>query len=236
MVAFIELSIFLVGTFLAMSMLSTLYGKGNPLYSFAEESYIGFATGLTVIESLNYIYRTGIIPVLGGDYAMIIGLLLGCMMLFRLSKEHSYLSRIPVAVAIGGQLGLNLRTTIFTGFTQQISSVLVPLFGVDAKTMLYNWTIVICIIFMLTFFFYTLEFEGALGTSAKIGEYLLYTAFGGIFAQTFMGRLGMFVGFMQSFTEPAWEKPYLVVFMLGVFALVVILDKTGLAEKYTPEE
>ena len=38
MVDIVELSIGYVGIFLAMMMYTALYGKGNPLYSIAEES------------------------------------------------------------------------------------------------------------------------------------------------------------------------------------------------------
>lgn len=232
----IEISVVAVGTFLAMSMFSTLYGKSNPLYVLAEESYIGFATGLTIIWNIDYIWKTGIVNIMGGDWVLIFSLILGAMMLFRVHPKYSYVARLPIAVVLGAQFGLSLRTIIFSGFTQQIQATIRPLFSGPTRTLLYNWTIVICVIFMLTFFFYTVEMEGLLGTSAKFGEYLLYIAFGAVFAQTFMGRLGLFVGFMQSYTIPDWETPYLIGSMLLVLGLVVYMDRAGLLEKLTPEE
>lgn len=236
MVTLIEYSVVAVGSFLAMCMFSTLYGKGNPLYSLAEESYIGFGTGLTIVINAQYIWRTGVLNIMNGDWILILSIILGAMMIFRVHPKYNYVARLPIAIALGAQFGLSLRTIIFTGFIQQIQSVILPLFAGDATTLLYNWTIVICVIFMLTFFFYTIEIEGPLKLSSQFGEYLLYTAFGGIFAQTFMGRLGLFVGFMQSYTVPAWEKPFLIGSMLLVFGLVVWMDRSGFAEKYTPEE
>lgn len=236
MVTLIEYSVVAVGSFLAMCMFSTLYGKGNPLYSLAEESYIGFGTGLTIVINLEYIYRTGILNIMRGDWALILSIILGVMILFRVHPKYSHIARLPIAIVLGAQFGLSLRTIIFTGFIQQIQSVILPLFAGGFQAILYNWTIAICVILMLTFFFYTIEMEGPLKTSATIGEYLLYTAFGAIFAQTFMGRLGLFIGFMQSYTVPAWEKPFLIGSMLLVLAIIVALDKTGLLEKYTPEE
>lgn len=236
MTTLIEYSVIMVGTFLAMCMFSTLYGKGNPLYSLAEESYIGFGTGLTIVMNVSYIWRTGYLNMMAGDWALVIALVLGVMILFRIHPKYKYIARIPIAIVLGAQFGLSLRTIIFSGFIQQIQSVIQPLFSGGLQPMLYNWTVAISVIFMLTFFFYTIEVKGPLSVSAKFGEYLLYAAFGAIFAQTFMGRLGLFVGFMQSYTVPSWEKPILVGSMLLVFGLVFFMDKTGLLEKLTPEE
>ena len=236
MTTLIEYSIVAVGSFLAMCMFSTLYGKGNPLYSLAEESYLGFGTGLTIVMNLTYIWKTGILNIMAGDWALILAVILGVMILFRVHPKYGYISRVPIAIVLGAQFGLSLRTLIFSGFIQQIQSVIQPLFSGGTQTILYNWTIAICVIFMLTFFFYTIEIEGPLKISATFGEYLLYASFGAIFAQTFMGRLGLFIGFMQSYTVPSWEKPFLVGSLLLVFGLVYAMDKTGLLEKLTPEE
>ena len=236
MVDFIEISVVAVGTFLAMCMFSTLYGKSSPLYALAEESYIGFATGLTIIWNIDYIWKTGIVNIMAGDWVLLFSILLGAMMLLRVHPKYSYVARLPIAIVLGAQFGLSLRTVIFSGFIQQISATIVPLFTGATQTLLYNWTIVICVIFMLTFFFYTIEMKGALGMSARFGEYLLYIAFGTVFAQTFMGRLSLFVGFMQNYTVPPWKIPYLLGSLIIVFAAVIILDRAKLLEKLTPEE
>lgn len=236
MIDIIELSIVVVGIFLAICMFTTLYGKSNPLYSLAEESYIGFATGLTVVVNILFIWRTGILGIQAGDSMLIFGVILGVMVLLRVHPKYNYIARIPIAITIGAQLGLALRTTIFTGFLDQIRATIIPLLSGNTQTLLYNWTIALSVILMLTFFFYTTELKGPLGTASKIGEYLMYAAFGGIFAQTFMGRLSLFVGFMQNYMVPPWKTPYLIGSLIIVFAAVIILDRFKLLEKLTPEE
>ncbi len=232
----LELIIAIVAAFLSMCMFSTLYGKSSPLYALAEESYIGFATGLTVVVNVLYIYRTGILGIKAGNWVLILGIILGIMVLFRVHPKYDYIARLPIAIALGAQFGLALRTTIFTSFLDQIRATIVPLFSGDAQTILYRWTIALCVIFMLTFFLYTIELKGPLKWSATIGEYMMYIAFGAIFAQTFMGRLGLFVGTMQYLATPPWKKPILVASMVIVLALLIALDKTGLLERWTPEE
>ncbi|MBS7631812.1 hypothetical protein KEJ47_09665 [Candidatus Bathyarchaeota archaeon] len=232
----VEISITAVGAFISICMFTTLYGKSNPLYALAEESYIGFATGLTVVVNLLYIYRTGILGIQAGDTILIVGIILGIMILTRISKKYSYIARLPLAITIGAQFGLALRTTIFSGFIDQIKGTILPLFNTDMQSMIYNWTIAISVILMLTFFLYTMELKGPLGLGASIGEYIMYICFGAIFAQTFMGRLGLFVGFMQNYTVPPWKIPYLLGSLIIVFGAVMILDKLKLLEKLTPEE
>jgi hypothetical protein len=232
----IEWSIVAVGAFLAMAMFSTLYGKSNPLYALAEESYVGFATGLTIVINLLYIWRTGIVNIQAGDYILTFGLILGLMILLRINKKYNWIARLGIAVVLGAQFALSFRTIIFANFIQQISATIVPLFTGDGTTMLYRWTITICVVVMLTFFLYTIELKGPLLWSSKIGEYLLYISFGAIFAQTFMGRLGLFTGFMQNYTVPPWKTPILLASMIIVLAVVIILDKTKMIDKLTPED
>jgi hypothetical protein len=217
-------------------MFTTLYGKSSPLYSLAEESYIGFATGLTVVINVLYIYRTGILGIQAGDIALIFGIILGIMVLTRIYPKYSYIARLPIAITIGAQFGLALRTAIFTDFIEQISGTYLPLLTGSAQNVIYNWTIALSIILMLTFFLYTIELKGPIGWSAKIGEYVMYICFGALFAQTFMGRLGLFVGFMQNYTVPPWQIPYLLGSLIIVFAAVIILDRMHLLERLTPEE
>jgi len=96
-----------------------------------------------------------------------------------------------------------------------------------------NSTITISVVLMLSFFLYSTELKGPLRWSSKLGEYSLYIALGAVFAQTFMGRLGLLVGFMQSITEPAWKLPYTFGFLAIVLAGVLILDRYNLLEKYS---
>ena len=235
MVALFEYMTVLVGLFLAMCMYMALYGKGNPLYSFAEQTMIGVATGMNVVMMTQYIYRTGYLVILKGDWILIVGVILGIMIWFRLHPTLGYISRLPIAFTMGAQLGLSLRTRIFSGFIAQIKATMVPLFGQDLRTLAVNWVILISVVTMLTFFLYTIEIKGPLKISSNIGEYFMYIGFGVVFAQTFMGRLGLFVGFMMDSSNAPWKVPIWLGTMVVVLVTVVILDKANLLEKLTPE-
>ena len=236
MIGLIEFSVVVVGIFLAMCMFSTLYGKSSPLYALAEESYIGFATGLTIVVNVLYIYRTGILGIQAGDWVLVFGFILGLLTWTRINPKYSYISRLPITITIGAQFGLAMRTVIFTGFIDQIKATIKPLLIGAGKELFYNWTVLLFVVFTLSYFIYTVELKGALGKSAAIGEYLMYAAFGAIFAQTFGGRIGLFVGFMQNYAVPPWKIPYLIGSMITVFVLVAWLDRAKILDKLTPEE
>jgi hypothetical protein len=235
MTEFIEILTTAVGAFLAMCMFTTLYGKQNPLYSLAEEIYIGVSTGLVVILSSQYIYRVGILGIADGDYILIVGIILGLMSITRIVPQYSHYSRLPIGIAVGAQLALTIRTQIFTGLIQHVSASVMNLFPDDTTQLLYNWTILLSLIPMLTFFLYTTELKGPLKWTSKIGEYSLYLGLGAIFASTYMGRLGMYVGFMQTFTLPPWKIPYFLGAIVIVFAAVIVLDRLNLIDKWIPE-
>ena len=233
MIPFFDLSVGLVGIFISMCMYTTLYGKSNPLYSLAEESYLGFATGLVVILSFSYIYRIGIEGILAGEWYLAIGLLLGLMMFARISPEYSYLSRLPIGISVGVQLALSMRTTIFSGFIRHINATIIDLFPGDIQSLLYGWTIMLSLIPIMTFFLYSTEQTGVLKWSAKLGEYTLYIGLGAIFASGYMGRLGMFVGYMQGMTNPSWKIPYTLGIAVFVLASTIVMDRMGILEKYS---
>ena len=93
-----------------------------------------------------------------------------------------------------------------------------------------NLTVVLSVLLVFTYFFYTTEIKGPLETANKIGRWILYLAFGVLFAQTYMGRLGLLLGRMTLFLFPTNPNLYLT---LAVIALMI--GTTWLLHKKYPE-
>lgn len=231
---FYEYSYTVVAILMTWCMYATLYGKPSPWRSWAENSFIGFTMGLNIVVTARYVYDTGWAPLIrGSNWFPSIGILLGLLMVLRLFPKYSYISRIPIAISIGTNLGLSLRAQIFTGFINQIRATIVPLWVAgDMYQSLVNTTISVSVLLMLTFFLYSTELKGPLKYTSKAGEYCLYIALGAVYAQTFMGRLGLLVGYMQSITDPAWKIPYTLGFGVIVIGSTIVLDRYGILEKY----
>lgn len=226
-----EFSIIVVGIFISFCMYTTLYGKPNPLRSWAEFSYLGAATGVSIVISLTYVWNTAILGIQAGDWILIFSILFGIMMLFRVHPTYSYISRLPLAFTVGTGLALSLRTQIFTSFLMQINATIVQLWTGVPLVFLYKLTVAVSVVTILTFFLYTMELTGPLLWSSKIGEYLMYIGFGAIFSQTFMGRLGLFVGYMESLTTPDWKVSYTLGSAVICLIAAIVFDKTDLGEK-----
>jgi hypothetical protein len=234
MVEFYEFSYTLVAILATWSMYAMFYGKPSPFRSWGENSYIGFTMGLNIVVTATYVWTTAVIPISDGRWFPAVGIILGVLMVLRLFPKYSYISRIPIAISIGANLGLSIRTRIFTAFINQIQSTIVPLYVAgDLYQSLVNTTISVSVVLMLSFFLYSTEQTGILRYSAKAGEYALYIALGAVFAQTFMGRLGLFVGYMTSITDPAWKQPYAIGIGIVVLAIIIIMDRYGILEKYS---
>jgi len=228
---FLEFSGIVVGIFISFCMFTTLYGKPNPLRSFAEFSYLATGTGVSVVIGLMYIWNTAILNIQAGDWILIFSIIFGLMMIFRIHPTYSYVSRLPLAFTVGTGLALSLRTQIFTSFLIQINATIVKLWTGVPIEFLYRVTVAVSVLTILTFFLYTMELTGPLLWTSKVGEYLMYIGFGAIFAQTFMGRLGLFVGYMESLTTPSWKTIYTLGSAAICFIAAIVFDKTGLGEK-----
>jgi len=227
-----EFTTTIVAIFATWSMLSALYGKANPLRSWAQTSYIGFTLGISLVAIWDFIYKQGIVPVMNGDWLMSLGLIGGVLMLSRLSKKYHAFARIPIAISVGTSLGLSLRSNVVSGFLAQIQAMMAPII-VDGGFMpsFYNLTTFVSSLLILTFFLYTAEVKGPLKVSSKLGEYCLYIGLGAIYAQNYMGRLGLLIGYFQTIMVP-WKVPYTIGIGILVLAIVLILDRKGILEKY----
>lgn len=217
--------------FIAFCLFTTLYGKGNPLRSWAEYSYLAAGTAMSVMWAWNYIRDHAVVGLQAGELIWIPSIILGLMMWFRISPKYSYISRIPIAFTIGIGMGWTIRTNIFTQFITQISATIVPMFDQGAMYLFERTVVAVGIITMMSFFIYTTEIKGPHLWSATFGEYFMYLAFGAVFAGTFMGRLGLFVGHMQSYMFPVWKQPYTLGIAILVFVAMLLLDRSGLGEK-----
>jgi len=215
------------------AMFSALYGKANAFRSWAQSSFIGFAMGMNTVANVWYVYNNGYLPITRGDWIMVLGIILGVLTPMRLFPRYAHWSRLPIALALGANLGISIRTTIFAGFINQIQATIAPLFVAgDLQRSLNNTTIAVSMILMLSFFIYSVEVKGPLKWTAKVGEYALYISFGVVFAQTFMGRLGLLVGYMQQITQPDWKIPYALAFAVLILASILVMDRYGIMEKY----
>jgi len=226
--------VLLFSTLTTFGLYMILSGVDNPWFAFAEHAFVGCAIGLSIVVSTDYIFRT-IVPRImtdpGKNWPTFISIILGLMMLLRVSKSTVHIARIPITIATGAGIAVGTRATLFSGIVNQVRATILPIFSVtDTWTLIYNLTVILCVLLVFTYYFYTTEMKGPLKTANSIGKYILYLAFGVLFSQTYMGRLGLLLGHLENYLTP-----YFPDFFVTVTIVAVMIVSTYLLHKRYPD-
>jgi len=212
-----------LAAFLTLAIFSFLY-KDNPYYKFSEHLFVGVSAAYwmcvgfysTIVGNLLPSISEGLSTYFGQPYKSfnpfyVIPLILGVLLLMRLSSKHGWLSRWALAWIVGTTAGLNLVQYLRTDFINQVSNTFVPLlpgwqgmghffsnFSLSAQGQfamtLSNWVIFIGVFCGIIYFFFSKEHKGFFGTASKVGIWVLMITFGASFGYTVMGRVSLLVG------------------------------------------
>ena len=166
-----------VASFLTIGIFSYLY-KDNPFYKIAESVVVGVSAGYsmvvgfwaTIVPNLlgklspNWI-KSWAMPGLNAESELLylVPLIMGVMLLWRLSPKGSWISRWPLAFIIGTTAGIRLIGFLHADFLSQIRNsiismiVLAPDNGVDFWQSLKNIIIIIGVLCTIVYFFFSIE-------------------------------------------------------------------------------
>lgn len=203
-----------VAAIFTLCIFSYLY-KDNPLYKFAESVVVGVSAAYAMVVA----FWTTLMPNLFGklipatmqswampglspirtDYWFMyfVPLILGIMLLWRLSPKGAWISRWPLAFIIGTTAGIRLVGFIQADFLSQIRSSIVPLIAMGSDKNFDFWQSVrntvgfLSVLCCLVYFFFSFEHKGTVGKVAKIGIWVLMITFGAAFGYTVMGRIAL---------------------------------------------
>ncbi|MFH1891928.1 MAG: hypothetical protein ABIK83_04520 [Candidatus Zixiibacteriota bacterium] len=205
-----------VGAFLTLFIFSFLY-KDNPYYKFAEHLFVGVSAaywmcmgfwGTMVPNLFGKLYPPMVGPVMPAlkdnpaEPFMLIPLILGILLLLRLSSSVGWISRWALAFIVGTTAGLNLIRYLRSDFIQQINNTTFSLYATGATGFNFGETLSNIVIFGgvmtgLIYFFFSKEHKGAFGVGARTGIIVLMVTFGASFGYTVMARISLLVGRMQ---------------------------------------
>lgn len=214
-----------LAAFLTLAIMSFLY-QDNPYYKFAEHLFVGVSAAYwmclgfwsTIVGNLIPRLSQGLsgffkVPYIEGAYNFFffIPVILGILLLMRLSPKGGWISRWPLAFIVGTTAGLNFVRYLRTDFINQISSTIIPLmvnwhgtgnffsnFSLSATGQLMliisNFVIFIGVLCGLVYFFFSKEHAGWFGKASRLGIWLLMITFGASFGYTVMGRISLLIG------------------------------------------
>ncbi|UCC45767.1 MAG: hypothetical protein JSU65_00935 [Candidatus Zixiibacteriota bacterium] len=200
--------------------------KDNPYYKFAEHLFVGVSAAYwmclafwsTLVGNLvprisERLSNAFMVPHQPGEYNFFfyIPVILGILLLMRLSPKGGWISRWPLAFIVGTTAGLNFVRYLRSDFINQINSTFLPLavdwqgFGHFFSNLSLNATGQFvamfgnCVIFFgvlcgVIYFFFSKEHTGWFGRASRVGIWVLMITFGASFGYTVMGRISLLVG------------------------------------------
>ena len=228
-----------VATGLTLFIFSFLY-KDNPLFKLAENLYVGVSVGYTIVKT----YDTVIVHLIwkpiveNGEWALLVPVAIGMLMLTRYVPKAAWLSRYAFAFIVGVGSGLAIPRVISSYILKQIEDTVRPLMVMvpgEGLTFTFNLlnpasslnTIIILlgVSSVLFYFFFSVEHTGPGKAVARTGILFLMISFGAAFGYTVMARMSLLIGRLTDlieFTDPSYGRPSLWLLGLTVLILVVM--------------
>ncbi len=217
-----------IGTIIAAGLTLIMYSflyRDNPLFKIAENLYVGVALGYGVVIT----WRQGLFPLVieplflaptsSALWAAIMSrgvpIILGLLLLTRLSGKHSWLSRYSYAPQIGWGSGLGIAVVFHTLILKQLQAAIGSLVGANGHTdscqgdwcgsAFSQWlmhvglpvlgaaTMVAGTVCVLFYFFFSVEHKRLGKATSNVGIWFLMVSFGATFGSTVMGRMALLV-------------------------------------------
>ena len=186
---------------LTLFIYSFLY-KDNPFFKLAEHLYVGVSMGYTIVR----IYYDTMVKSLyqpmvsEGKWWLVMPALLGLLMLARFFPKITWLSRWSFAFVVGFGSGVVIPRVISSYILQQVQGTLLPLAAVGERgfrfglAQLNTVLILVGVVTVLFYFFFSIEHRGAIRVAARVGIYFLMISFGAAFGYTVMARMSLLIG------------------------------------------
>jgi len=198
--------------FLTMCIFSFLYGD-NPAYKFAEHLFVGVSIGIVVSEQWFGMLRPNLIDKLlepSGPRAWlyVIPLVLVLFLFTKLTRKHSYLARIPIALMVSAFAAVKMTGEANGNLMVQVADSMPDLAAVYRTTYphwIWNWDmdgagvlssllVIIGLICCLVYFYFSVPHTGPLRYASRFGIWVLMVSFGASFGYTVMGRISLAYG------------------------------------------
>ena len=191
-----------VAAFLTLCIFSFLY-KDNPFYRFAEHLLIGATLGYALpLVWKNVVTPKIIVPLQHHEYWLLIPLCLGLLYIARLIPKYAWLSRWPMAFALGTGSGIAIPLSLQAGIFKQMQGTMLTKAMLSPSItptvhIIGNIVMFVGVITTLIYFYFSIKHTGTVGKVARIGVWYIMLAFGATFGYTVMARVSLLIGRFQ---------------------------------------
>ncbi|MGI6628512.1 MAG: hypothetical protein ACOX4K_09260 [Bacillota bacterium] len=164
--------------------------KENEFYKAVEHLYVGVAAGYSLVMGYNNIVAKVWNPLTTkANFIVLIPALLGLMLYAPyISKQHSWLRRIPVAVIVGIGAALSARTAITQQFVQQLKATMAPVTNVNTLIAMVGTVATLC------YFLFTIKPNPVANAGSEMGKWVIMVTLGAAFGAGIMGRISLLIG------------------------------------------
>ena len=220
-----------VATGLSLFIYSFLY-KDNPFFKLGEHIFVGASVGyLLVITYHEVMLKKLYLPLIEQhEWRLVIPLILGLLLLARLQPRLAWTSRITFAFILGVSSGVAIPRQLSSFILQQIQGTLKPLVTISpAGTINFGLAelntvlILIGVVSVLVYFFFSIEHTGNVRRVARVGIYFLMVSFGAAFGYTVMARMSLLIGRFDElvlYATPEYGYATGVLFLAIVIGLI----------------
>jgi hypothetical protein len=212
----------ILGAGLTLVMYSFLY-RDNPLFKIAENFYVGIALGYIAVLTWRTALREEVFrpvflaPTREALFEALLHrslpIVLGIMLLTRVSKNRAWLSRYAYCPLVGWYAGIGISASTRSLVLRQLHAALVPLqhavTTASADLLTWKWfagtffpvigslLMLIGTVSVLFYFFFSVEHKRFGKAVSRVGIWFLMVSFGASFGYTLMGRLSLLIGRVQ---------------------------------------
>ncbi len=198
-----------VAAFLTLAVFSFLY-RDNVIYRVAESVFAGISFGYYVGLARINTLQPNLFEPLFGDFSnhwiLIFPFVLGVMLYLRYVPKLAWISNWSLAIYIGYYIGVNLTQRLHGEILPQAKGTMLPLAGEPFGQILCNLVVIVGVVTVLVYFFFSSPHRGPLKVTAKLGIYFLMISFGASFGYTVMGRISLLIGRL-TFVVNDWARP-----------------------------
>ncbi|MFP4057956.1 MAG: hypothetical protein ACLF0G_13900 [Candidatus Brocadiia bacterium] len=195
-----------IGIFVAAALTLIMYSflyRDNPLFKIAENLYVGVGLGYSVVISWHQYFKMEIYnPLLNAPsrgafieavQLRTVPILLGILLLTRLSTRVSWLSRYAYSLMVGWYAGVFIPFAASSFILTQLEASVRPV-GTEVGAIAGAVVVLVGTVSVLFYFFFSVEHKGPAGAVSRAGIWFLMVSFGASFGYTVMGRLSLFIG------------------------------------------
>lgn len=184
-----------LGAVMILTQFSMLY-RDNLFFRWGTRLVVGFAMADSLawaMWGLNYyVWEPSTEK---GQWWWWLGVPLGLMLYTRLSRPHAWISKYPLGVQLGVGVGTVAVGMLRTQILDQITFTVKDVFTAVTPMEIFNALIILIgVVTVVSYFFFTREHVGVLGYSAYIGRIFIMASIAVIWAGDFMWAMAMLAG------------------------------------------